>query len=298
MTFSLLMEEFHPLASDICNRDQRSANLLHGFICRAKQILSDMPTRSLFDNLLESMNDTTKSFKAEGQPDNNTILGKEAPLDSPPGAKKTLLDMPMTRPHPACGHQTSRLKGRRELANNHKKKTSSNPKREALWDPVTKDNTPKGCGYCSQPKHNVSKCPALAEVGRRLDDKDTSQLIYQLHTPQSRLLPWAPIKDNEIKKYSQMPPKTNFICVHGHGHLMDVEGQPIMTENTMFHYVQITCIFEGAVQVKQYKKCFINTSAVVGWISQNKSNRKKTLMAKSDLGDTLTANPSSIDKLT
>lgn len=285
MTYSTLLDDFQPLASDICRRDQRCAQLMHGFICRAREILSDTPTCNMFDELLQSMTSTSNQLKVEVNNNRSNVANEDKSIlvntgnpDDPiqghignPDGPNQLQDMnPHKRPHGACGRQTKRLKSKLEVKRSYVSKNLSGP--------IGNPKPQKGCSYCGQKiGHNVGSCPDRIEMGQRIPDRDRNQIKYDLQHPSSSRLPWVPIPTNG-KKYITLPPKVNFLCIHNYAHMVNIDGTPIISENVETHFLQVTCIWRKGERRREFNECFVRTSAVVGWIDHNKMNACKTLL--------------------
>ena len=60
--FNELINIFSSLASDILNRSPLASQLLHGFICKTQQMISDLSSVKLDDRLLGLMTSTTDSI--------------------------------------------------------------------------------------------------------------------------------------------------------------------------------------------------------------------------------------------
>ena len=62
MEFNELINIFSSLASDILNRSPMASQLLHGFICKTQQMISDLPSVKLNDRLSGLMTSTSSSI--------------------------------------------------------------------------------------------------------------------------------------------------------------------------------------------------------------------------------------------
>ena len=79
----------------------------------------------------------------------------------------------------------------------------------------------------------------------------------------------------------QMPPETNFVCIHAHARKVDCDGNPIVRSDANTHFTQVTCIFMNDTVHEQYERCYMKSSVVNDWMSKSKSNRERTLVCSS-----------------
>ncbi len=74
---------------------------------------------------------------------------------------------------------------------------------------------------------------------------------------------------------TQIPSKTKFLCVHGHGRI-EQDGVLSQSLENESNYLCVSFVFENAVVRPEYNRCFVRTLAVFDWMASK--NQKKVLI--------------------
>ena len=133
----------------------------------------------------------------------------------------------------------------------------------------------RDCSFCGKP-HRIEACKELKKLGVLVPEESVDQTVIDLSNPRSpKFLPVKPMKLGD-NIYKQLPPETNFICLHGFAtHESLVPEWTSRIPRSEDSYMCVTLVFPLNVQTAINKMCFVPTSKIIRWISKSKTNGKK-----------------------
>ena len=278
--FNELINMFSTLASDILNRSPLASQLLHGFICKTQQMISDLPSVKLDNGLSGLMTSTSNTIMQSL----TGIMDQEISGNSEErGEEGTADDISLLHPPQPC--QPNDLKclpptGRPTVPGRpqHKRFKGAAESRK----PVSNLRKPRVCAFCSRPKHTIATCEMRICLGRFLSVTEFQQYKHDLQSRGNTHFDTTTIKDGE-QTVLQVPNQTKYLCIHGYAFMTNNDGSPFLSDRAESHFLCVTYLYDKGVILDTYKKCYVSTGAVTIWIDHAKNRWRNLLVPKEQL---------------
>ncbi len=194
--------------------------------------------------------------------------------------------MPITRPHVTGRPKTKRYQNLNESILKASKKPKAVTKKilsqQQDGQVHVQVKEKRQCGYCGlRDGHRYDGgCKIMSETGYLLKKTEVDNFRIKLTRREHDIRLESFTVPDDKPKLTQIPPKTNFLCVQGYARIEQdgVLSQSLENESS---YLCVSFVFANGVIKPEYKQCFVRTLAVFDWMASSKNQKKVMIGNKS-----------------